>query len=335
MDLYVIRAGAEELSTPVDVTNESVWDEGTLVSTTAGLSPDNMTVYSAPTQVAGRVMVVLILFSAALVGNITMCCAVLKTPNLRTVTNIFTINLAVTDLLVAVLILPIWIVSMATGASLPKGRAPFSNGLCQTTAFFTVMLQLVSIATLAGISLDRYFSICHPLRYPMEVTSRRVYLALGYIWAQSMALAIAPTYGWGMYTFRPQSIAICIPDWSYHTSYAGLLLILGLTLPFSMMLFSYIRIVQEARKQVGRIEQIQLKLISPAGEDEHSDDNSDINGAEGGSDALRRKSIFQRMQNRRQSTFSHNKNKTYSTIKRNLKTLKIVFIVVGKYLLNR
>ncbi len=349
-------------------------------------SPEYL-LYSRPRQISGQIAIIVAIILLALLGNLLMISAVMKMPYLRTVTNLFTINLAVTDIGVAVIILPTWIVSLSEGSHLD--HPPFPEWLCFATAYTTVLLLLVSISTLAGISLDRYLCICHPLRYPIEVTPKRMYCVVVYIWIQSFLLASAPLLGWGEYKFRPQTIPICNPEWRHNVSFAIFLVLVGLALPFGIMLFSYIRIVQEARKQVKRIEQIQLQIVgkdsqqitvtetsvisrrnssltNPKDINKHEvrsgppgtvsdqvcadtqtastastvenassgQSGSNINLAPSRETSLesRRPSLLDRM--RRGITFpqkDEHPTKTYSAITRNLKTLKTVFIVVGKY----
>ena len=209
--------------------------------------PPEYLAYSQVGAVGGQVLAVLVIMVAAVFGNLLMCYAVYRTPTLRTMANLFTINLGISDLSLATVVLPVWMSALTGGASNPPGQPPFSAGLCQATAFVTVQLLLVSIATLAGISLDRYFIICHPLRYPMEITPRRVYSVLVYIWAQSTLLAATPLLGWGRYDFRPQTIPICNPAWGAGPAHASILIMVGMATPFGVMIFSYTRVVQVSR----------------------------------------------------------------------------------------
>ena len=304
--------------------------------------------YTSAGQVAAQVAIVVVIMATTLFGNSVMCYTVYRMPKLRTATNIFTTNLGVTDLAVALFVLPVWIVSLAAGAT--SAVTPFPDTLCQVTAFITVTLLLVSVATLAGISLDRYLSICYPLRYPMKVTSRRVVIALAYIWIQSLIVASTPFFGWGQYRFRPQTIAICSPIWVGHRAHSIFMLTVGLGTPFAIMLFSYIRIIQAARKQARSIEQMQLQLVNPwlnfgpppspiSTPDTASLQAVDYPAGWDRRHDLRRLSV--RLQRWRQDSKLRSRrrkrrkaakgNAVFSNVSKNLKTLKTVFIVVGKF----
>lgn len=320
------------------VTQKSQTTAWSLTTETSG-EADHMD-YASTVQVVAQVITVVVIIGATLFGNSVMCYTVYRMPNLRTVTNIFTMNLGITDLGVGLFVLPVWIVSMTTGAN--STETPFPKALCQVTAFLTVALLLVSIATLAGISLDRYLSICYPLHYPMEVTSKRVFFTLTYMWLQSIVLASTPFFGWGEYKFRPQTVAICNPVWVGHMEHAAFMLTIGVGIPFAIMLFSYTRIIQAARKQAKRIEQIQLQLVNPwvntgpppspvnspetiLGVERSISNSSRLHD-------LRRVSLLRRWREKgkRKRKRQLTGNAVFSNVSKNLKTLKTVFIVVGE-----
>lgn len=62
------------------------------------------------------ILAYVLIFSLCMVGNILVCFIVLKNRQMRTVTNIFILNLAISDLLVGILCLPITLVdNLITG----------------------------------------------------------------------------------------------------------------------------------------------------------------------------------------------------------------------------
>jgi hypothetical protein len=258
------------------------------------------------------VFVMVLLMFAIISANALMCMAIHKTPTPRFVTNILTLNLGVSDLGIALFCIPMSL-GVMTNPDVPRGY-------CNLVAFITVTLMLVSVATLATISLDRYYSICHALRYPIEMTGRRGYCVLGFIWTQSVLFAAMPLCGWGEY--RVTEVAMCLPQWSVSPSYAAFMLILGLLLPFCCMLFSYSCIVQEARKQAQRICKLQL---TPTCEIMSSFDDKD-HLMPGG----RRLSVLASRW-RRPSITSTSTLQGTTTAAHNFKTLSTVFIIVGTF----
>jgi hypothetical protein len=274
---------------------------------------NNQTNLPMPTEsVVPQVVVITILMLLAVFGNMMMFVSVYSVSNLQTVTNMFTINLAITDFSVGLLILPILITSIV------YNRLMFPKELCHFIAFLTVVLLLVSISTLAGISIDRYFCICHPLTYPLKVTTQRVIVVLGVIWLLGILLASGPFYNWGKYQFQPIALPMCSPTWDEYASYASVVTIIGLVMPLGFMIFSYARIIQVARKQARMIADIQMQFGQ-------GDDKPAI--AVTGPEPTDEKScsVVNTCDNKPCSSV-----RKKSTLKQNLKTLKTVFFVIGK-----
>ncbi|XP_034722156.1 D(5)-like dopamine receptor, partial [Etheostoma cragini] len=115
----------------------------------------------------GSVLSVLIV--STLLGNALVCAAVVKFRHLRSkVTNAFVVSLAVSDLCVAVLVMPWRAVSQVAGVWL-FGR------FCDTWVAFDIMCSTASILNLCIISMDRYWAIASPFKYERRMTRRFVF----------------------------------------------------------------------------------------------------------------------------------------------------------------
>ncbi|CAF93510.1 unnamed protein product, partial [Tetraodon nigroviridis] len=105
----------------------------------------------------GSVLALLIIWT--LLGNFAVCAAVGRYRHLRAkVTNIFIVSLALSDLLVAVLVMPWKAVAEVVGFW------PF-GAFCKTWLSFDIMCSTASILNLCVISVDRYWAISSPFRY--------------------------------------------------------------------------------------------------------------------------------------------------------------------------
>ena len=300
---------------------------GTLSNTSETVChfPDNAPHPSKDIEVSKVLMIVAILFMIVLglIGNSLMCFALCSTSHLRKLANIFTINLGITDLGIVCFIMPMWIVSMVQGNSAVAQNVQLRVSLCKFTSFLTLTLVFVSVATLACISFDRYVCICHPLKYPRKVTVMRVTIVLIYIWIQGILLASTPLYGWGCYTFKPMSLAICNNLWVYSTSYSLLCFVVGLVIPFVIMVASNVCIFQVARKQARRIQAFTMELVNPWGQDTEQTKLSIKSLAKDGDCISPQLKVGSPNQKQNSSNFT--------SISKSLKTLKAAFIVVGEY----
>jgi len=84
-----------------------------------------------------------------IVGNILVCTAVVIVRRLRTPSNLLIVSLAVSDLLVAVLVMPLAAAYEATG------NWEHGQPVCDMWTSLDVMLCTASILNLCAISIDR------------------------------------------------------------------------------------------------------------------------------------------------------------------------------------
>ncbi|KAF3852974.1 hypothetical protein F7725_013662 [Dissostichus mawsoni] len=101
------------------------------------------------------------------------------------VTNSFVVSLAVSDLCVAVLVMPWRAVSEVSGTWL-FGR------FCDTWVAFDIMCSTASILNLCVISMDRYWAISSPFRYERRMTRRFAHLMIGVAWTLSILISFIP-----------------------------------------------------------------------------------------------------------------------------------------------
>ncbi|XP_065665980.1 muscarinic acetylcholine receptor M3 [Hydra vulgaris] len=92
-----------------------------------------------------------------LVGNIFIIVAVLKYNHMKKVVNVFLANLALSDLLFAVL-------TIFDSYTLYRGEWVFGEIFCRMQGTLIEVSYTVSVLTLTAVSAERYFSICYPFR---------------------------------------------------------------------------------------------------------------------------------------------------------------------------
>ena len=104
---------------------------------------------------------------AALVGNSLVCLAFYRNRSLRTVTNYFVLSLAITDLSMAVLVMPLRIAStIATKGSV-------NDLICKLSDFFTLTLAGVSLLTVVQLTINRYVRVVRPELYAHIFSKKR------------------------------------------------------------------------------------------------------------------------------------------------------------------
>ena len=113
---------------------------------------------------------------AAFVGNILVITVVYKTPNLRTSTNYYYVNMAVSDFLGGLFTWPVYLTHeiITSSGSLLQGH-PATAG-CKTGAYVRLLSYLVSILSMVLIAVDRYIAIVFPLKVILLTTKIRTAL---------------------------------------------------------------------------------------------------------------------------------------------------------------
>nr|VZI47393.1 unnamed protein product [Spirometra erinaceieuropaei] len=145
--------------------------------------------YTVAQAIALGILLVLLTIGTA-GGNMLIMLAVFLVRKLRSPTNLLIVNLALTDFLVSILVMP-----FATAYQL-LGYWPFNQGICDLYNIFDVLLCTSSILSLCAISIDRYLAITRPLQYAAKRSPKRMLFMILITWLLSAAISIPPVFGW-------------------------------------------------------------------------------------------------------------------------------------------
>uniref|UniRef100_A0A8C0HYN8 D(4) dopamine receptor n=1 Tax=Balaenoptera musculus TaxID=9771 RepID=A0A8C0HYN8_BALMU len=179
----------------------------------------------AAAALAGGVL----LIGAVLAGNSLVCLSVAAERALQTPTNYFIVSLAAADLLLALLVLPLFVYSEVRG-----GVWLLSQGLCDTLMAMDVMLCTASIFNLCAISVDRFVAVAVPLRYNRQSRGGRQLLLIGATWLLSAAVA-APVLC-GLNDARSRDPSVCRLEDRDYVVYSS---VCSFFLPCPLMLLLY------------------------------------------------------------------------------------------------
>uniref|UniRef100_A0A8C3TB30 D(1B) dopamine receptor n=1 Tax=Chelydra serpentina TaxID=8475 RepID=A0A8C3TB30_CHESE len=187
-------------------------------------------------SMAGSLLSLLILWT--LFGNVLVCVAIIRFRHLRSkVTNIFIVSLAVSDLLVALLVMP-W-----KAVAEVAGYWPF-GAFCNVWVAFDIMCSTASILNLCVISMDRYWAISSPFRYERKMTQRVALVMISVAWALSVLISFIPVH-----------TSSC--DSSLNRTYAISSSLISFYIPVAIMLVTYTRIYRIAQVQIRRISSLE------------------------------------------------------------------------------
>ena len=113
----------------------------------------------------GKTFAYCLIFSVSLAGNIVIGIIVYKTKTMRKPINFFIVNMAMSDLLFAINVIPHAIQKLYTDSWLIGG--PLGLALCKLVFFFIDLSGAVSIQSLVLIAVDRFGAVVFPLRSPL------------------------------------------------------------------------------------------------------------------------------------------------------------------------
>ncbi|GFR06938.1 5-hydroxytryptamine receptor 2A [Trichonephila clavata] len=130
-----------------------------------------------------------LLILATIVGNVFVIAAIFLERNLQTVGNYLVLSLAVADLMVACLVMPM--------GALYEVNHEWILGpeLCEIWTSGDVLCCTASILHLLAIALDRYWAVTN-VDYVRQRSSNRIGLMIFLVWAVGFLVSFAPILGW-------------------------------------------------------------------------------------------------------------------------------------------
>ncbi|XP_004710117.1 5-hydroxytryptamine receptor 2C [Echinops telfairi] len=118
-------------------------------------------------------------------GNILVIMAVSMEKKLHNATNYFLMSLAIADMLVGLLVMPISLLAILYDYVWPLPR-----NLCPVWIALDVLFSTASIMHLCAISLDRYVAIRNPIEHSRFNSRTKAIMKIAIVWAISIGVSI-------------------------------------------------------------------------------------------------------------------------------------------------
>ena len=145
-------------------------DPGGASADVLALLQEQLEARSKPTVVIEST-VLLIITMASLAGNAMLCCIVYRNRRLQTPTTMLIFALAFTDLLTAVIVMP-----LTVDAAIHSKRR-FNDAVCKAHAFAMAVLAQVSIFIMALTAFNRYVCVRRRTLYRKIFTKKKTQLS--------------------------------------------------------------------------------------------------------------------------------------------------------------
>ena len=133
---------------------------------------------------------------ATIFGNVLVITAVYLYHRLRRMTNFFIISLAISDLFVALIHLPLRIDQSVHNNNWCFDKSP---GVVTTCAYWIVMdtvFSSASICNLVVISIDRFLAITKPFQYQRRMTKKVGFSLIAFVWVYAMLWGTLSLIDW-------------------------------------------------------------------------------------------------------------------------------------------
>lgn len=177
------------------------------------------------------------IFVVGVFGNVLVCYVVFRNRSMQTVTNLFILNLALSDILLCFLAVPI------TPSYTFLRRWVFGTALCHMMLYAQGCSVYISSLTLTSIAIDRFFVIIYPFHPRMKLATCGA-IVLG-IWCFSILVTLPYGLYIDHYTDLENGRSYCEESWpSEHSRkvFGTLTSTLQFALPFLIISFCYVRV---------------------------------------------------------------------------------------------
>jgi hypothetical protein len=184
-----------------------------------------------------------IAFILGITGNIFVIAVVVQYKHMRTLTNVFLVNLTVGDLLVVLICIPI------TLGEYVYGEYIFGTVICKLAPFLQGSAVAVSALSLLFIGINRYIAIHRPLKAKLIFSKSKIYLMLISVWVLSFGAFVPLLIVNNVEVMEITELSYrrrsCYEGWQYlqHKQvYNVFIFVLLFCMPLIVMILAYTRI---------------------------------------------------------------------------------------------
>ncbi|XP_055063183.2 trace amine-associated receptor 13c-like [Misgurnus anguillicaudatus] len=171
--------------------------------------------------------------------NLLVIISISHFKKLHTPTNMLILSLAVSDLLVGLIVMPLEAIKLIETCWY------FRDTICRLFLIIMGLLLSTSLSNLVLIAVDRYVAVCHPLLYPQKITTTRTIITVCVWWFFSSVYNIAIiSISHRNNTCYGECIAMLTFVWSIAD------LFLSFLFPCTIIITLYLRIFYVAHQQV-------------------------------------------------------------------------------------
>ncbi|XP_051541301.1 trace amine-associated receptor 13c-like [Myxocyprinus asiaticus] len=172
--------------------------------------------------------------------NLMVIISISHFKKLHTPTNLLILSLAVADLLVGLIVMPIEAIKLIETCWY------FGDTFCRLFSIIFGLCFSASLSNLVLIAVDRYVAVCHPLLYPQKITTARTLIIVQICWFCSFVYIFAIVISMSNRKFA------CYGNCNLLITFAWKItdLFMSFLFPCTVIITLYLRIFYVAQRQV-------------------------------------------------------------------------------------
>lgn len=146
----------------------------------------------------------------SLIGNVLLIFIVTRKSDVRTLTTFLFVNMAVADLLVTLIVMPVSVEFLYTDGIQRWLTGILGHVTCTLVYYSSYVTLAASILSLSIMSVDRYLGVVYPLRRFPQFRKAKVLTVT--IWLSSMIFSIPVALAWRLEEVKPLNMYLCTPN---------------------------------------------------------------------------------------------------------------------------
>ncbi|XP_055062978.2 trace amine-associated receptor 9-like [Misgurnus anguillicaudatus] len=172
--------------------------------------------------------------------NLLVIISISHFKKLHTPTNMLILSLAVADLFVGLIIMPLEAIRLIETCWY------LGDTICRLFLIILDMFLCTSLSNLVVIAVDRYVAVCHPLLYPQKITTTRTIIIICVCWFYNSVYAISIFITTSQRNYTCFGECILMPTFALEI----IDLFLSFLFPCTIIITLYLRIFYVAHQQV-------------------------------------------------------------------------------------
>ncbi|VDP03606.1 unnamed protein product [Heligmosomoides polygyrus] len=205
------------------------------------------------------------IFLLSVIGNALVIVVIMQQRAMRSITNIYLMNLAITDLMLSVVCMPPTLFSMVMNCWI------FGNILCKVFAYLQPMVVTASAYTLAVIAFERYYAICRPLHSRIWQTRSHAYAMIMLVWVVALAANVLMLFMYEEQTYNGNGLT-CTPIYEpvYHFANQVYMTIVLLAVPLVTMTVLYGSVIKTLKVGI----RLEISAVDSVDQENSTDDST-------------------------------------------------------------